>query len=205
MSLKQRREREKQAMRQGILEASRHLARQKGWSAVTIRKIAEQIEYSPPMVYEYFASKEDMLLELLREGFRLLAATMRRAFDATEDDEERLLRIGEAYCQFVSTYPELYQVMHSLGGLPLDTQERMLGIQETSGIALEALITWAQAKRVTLDDPAEMVDVLWASLHGLVCLYIIYCPQEADHRAERLARRTIQSLLNAWSFSLRAG
>lgn len=201
MGFKQRREREKQAMRQGILEASRHLARQEGWSAVTIRKIAEQIEYSPPMVYEYFASKEDLLLELLREGFHLLAATMQRAFREAEDGEERLLRIGEAYCQFARTYPELYQVMHGLGGVPLDAQERMLAAQEICEIALEALTIWAQTRSVTLDDPAEAADMLWALLHGMVSLYIIGRFQEENHRAERLARRTIQSLLKAWSLS----
>ncbi|GER87318.1 TetR family transcriptional regulator [Dictyobacter vulcani] len=204
MGLKQRREREKQAMREGILEAARHLARQEGWSAVTIRKIAEQIEYSPPMVYEYFASKEDLHLELLRGGFRLLAAAMQRAFEATEDGEERLLRIGEAYCQFAHMYPELYQMMHGLGGVPLDAQERMLAAQEICQIVLEALTLWTQTRSVTLDDPAEAVETLWAVLHGVVSLYIVDRPQEEDHRAERLAWRTIQSLLTAWSFSLRA-
>ena len=202
MTLKQRRAREKQALREGILEASRSLARQEGWSAVTIRKIAAQIEYSPPMVYEYFASKGDLLLELLREGFRLLAATMQRAFEATRDGEERLLNIGEAYCQFARTYPELYQVMHGLGGVPLDAQERMLAAQEICQISLDALTTWARARSVTLDDPAEAVETLWAVLHGVVSLYIVDRPQGEDRRAERLARQTIKSLLAAWSLFL---
>jgi AcrR family transcriptional regulator len=204
VGLKQRREREKQAMRQGILEAARHLARQEGWSAVTIRKIAEQIEYSPPMVYEYFASKEDLLLELLREGFRLLAATIQRAFDTTENCEERLLRIGEAYCQFARVYPELYQVMNGLGGVPLDAQERMLAAQEVCRIVWEALTTWTQTRGVTLDDFDEAVDILWALVHGLVSLYVVDRPQEESPRAEQLARRTIQSLLKAWNFSVQA-
>jgi len=204
MGLKQRREREKQAMRQGILEAARHLARQEGWSAVTIRKIAEQIEYSPPIVYEYFASKEDLLLELLREGFRLLAAAMQRAFDSTEDCEEQVLRSGEAYCRFAHVYPELYQVMYGLGGVPLDSQERMLAAQEVCRITLKALTAWAQSKGVTLDDPDEAVEILLALLHGLVSLYAVDRSQQEDSRAERLARRTIQSLLKAWSLSFQA-
>src|SRR5437879_7057815 len=149
MSLKQRREREKQAMRQGILEAARQLARTEGWSAVTIRKIAEQIEYSPPMVYEYFASKDDLLLEILREGYRDLATTMQHAFHATEDSEQRLLNIGNAYCQFARAYPELYQVMHGLGGVPLEAQERMFAAREVCQITLEALTAWTQSNGVT--------------------------------------------------------
>src|SRR5690242_14625265 len=93
LNLKKRRDLEKQAMRRGILDAARRLARQEGWSAVTIRKIAEQIQYSSPMVYEYFSSKDDLLLALLREGFSELAMTMRRASQAAVEPEEHLLQI----------------------------------------------------------------------------------------------------------------
>lgn len=201
MGLKKRREREKLALRQGILEAARQLARTEGWSAVTIRKIADQVEYSPPMVYEYFASKEALLLELLREGFRLLAAALQRAFFSTTDREERLLKIGDAYCAFARSYPELYQVMYGLGGVPLDTQERMLAVQDVCRITLEALSTWAQTNGVTLADPDEAVQLLWAFLHGLVSLFVIDRSESESHQAERLARHAIQNLLQAWSLS----
>lgn len=201
MSLKQRREREKLAMRQGILEAARQLARTEGWSAVTIRKIADRIEYSPPMVYEYFASKDDLLLELLREGYRDLAATMQKASHAIEDSEQRLLSIGNAYCQFARAYPELYQVMNGLGGVPLEAQERMLAAREVCRITLEALTAWTQSHGVILADPDEKVEILWALLHGLVSLYIIDRSQDETLRAEQLAQQTLQSLLAAWSLS----
>ena len=115
MGIKQRREREKQEVRQGILTAAREIARQEGWQSVTIRKVAERIEYSPPTIYEYFENKEDILLELLREGFRQLSAALRRAWESTEDCEQRLMNMVEAYWQFAMSQPELYQVMNGLG------------------------------------------------------------------------------------------
>ncbi len=69
MGSKQRRQRERQELRQAILAAARDIAAREGWQAVTIRKVAEAIEYTPPIIYEYFASKEALLFELLREGF----------------------------------------------------------------------------------------------------------------------------------------
>jgi AcrR family transcriptional regulator len=198
MGLKQRREREKQALREGILDAARQIARTEGWPAVTIRKIADQIEYSPPMVYEYFASKEDLLLELLREGFRQLSTAMQRAFLSTSDEEERFLRIGDAYCQFAQTSPELYQVMHGLGGIPLDTQERMLAVQEVCRVSRDALIIWAQARGITLADPDEEVKLFWAMLHGLVSLFVIDRPQDDVQLAKRLARLALQRFLKVY-------
>jgi AcrR family transcriptional regulator len=58
-------------MKQAILAAARDIAAQEGWQAVTIRKVADRIEYSRPMIYEHFENKDAVLLELMREGFRL--------------------------------------------------------------------------------------------------------------------------------------
>src|SRR6266702_4636629 len=100
MGIKQRREREKLEVRQGILTAAREIAQHEGWQAVTIRKVAERIEYSPSMIYEYFASKETILLELHSEGFRLLALSLNAARSSSEDREERLIDMAEAYWEF---------------------------------------------------------------------------------------------------------
>src|SRR2546421_2393952 len=124
MGIKQRREREKQEVRQGILTAAREIALHEGWQAVTIRKVAERIEYSPSMIYEYFASKEAILLELHSEGFRLLALSLNVARNSHEDYEERIVGMAEAYWEFAMRNPELYQVMHGLNGVPLDCSEK---------------------------------------------------------------------------------
>jgi len=71
MGIEERRDRERQEMKQAILAAARDIAAQEGWQAVTIRKVADRIEYSPPMIYGHFENKDAVLLELMREGFRL--------------------------------------------------------------------------------------------------------------------------------------
>src|SRR6266704_4086409 len=103
MGIKQRREREKQEVRQAILTAAREIARQEGWQSVTIRKVAERIEYSPPTIYEYFENKEDILLELLRESFERLRDGMQAAQATTEDPELRVLNVMRAFRVFVFT------------------------------------------------------------------------------------------------------
>ena len=69
MGIRERRQRQRQELRGGILAAAREIASTEGWRAVTIRRIAERIEYSPPVLYEYFDSKDDILLELARMGY----------------------------------------------------------------------------------------------------------------------------------------
>src|SRR2546422_5950748 len=112
---KQRRERQRQELRQAILTAARDIAAREGWQAVTIRKVAEAIEYTPPIIYEHFASKEALLLELLREGFRQVGQLIQTTQARGGSPEHVLVQVALAYWRFAFTSPELYQLMHSLG------------------------------------------------------------------------------------------
>jgi AcrR family transcriptional regulator len=72
MGIKERHERDREAVRRAILDAARELFVREGYANVSIRKIAERIEYSPAAIYSYFPSKDDVFFELAEEGFRLL-------------------------------------------------------------------------------------------------------------------------------------
>lgn len=198
MGSKQRRERERQELRQAILTAARDIAAREGWQAVTIRKVAEAIEYTPPMIYEYFASKEALLLELLREGFRQVGQII-QAIGARGDPADNLLtQVALAYWRFAFTAPELYQVMHGLDGVPFGTSETppearsaFAAVRETVHAALEA----HGVERADLDGD---VDILWSTLHGLISLTMAGRIAGGESRAVTLVERAVQDLLRAW-------
>ena len=75
MGVKERQEREREATARAILDAARDLFVAEGYDNVSIRKIAERIEYSPAAIYSYFPSKDDIFLALAEEGFRMLAGS----------------------------------------------------------------------------------------------------------------------------------
>ena len=72
MGIKERQERDREAVRRSILDAARELFVSEGFHNVSIRKIAERIEYSPAAIYGYFPSKDDIFFDLAEEGLRLL-------------------------------------------------------------------------------------------------------------------------------------
>src|ERR1043166_4167468 len=72
MGIKERQERDRESVRRGILDAARELFVSEGYQNVSMRKIAERIEYSPAAIYGYFPSKDDIFFALAEEGFRLL-------------------------------------------------------------------------------------------------------------------------------------
>jgi AcrR family transcriptional regulator len=206
MGSKERRDRERHELRQSILAAARDIAAQEGWQSVTIRKVADRIEYSPPTIYEHFASKEAILLKLMREGFQLLLERVDADVHAAGDPEARILGIALAYWQFAWDYPELYQVMHGLGGVPFCADdaagEHAMGAPPPEAKALFQLSMDAVKDMAPLDGPSctdleASVHILWATLHGLVALTMAGRIEGGREQAAPLVQRAVRDFLAA--------
>jgi AcrR family transcriptional regulator len=109
-----RRLREKQKIKQRILDAARELAAKEGWQAVTMRKIADKIEYTPPIVYEYFDGKEGIFQELIYLGFNTIHDEIERVKQTQADPKKLLFSISLIWWDFARKNMDLYQLMFSL-------------------------------------------------------------------------------------------
>jgi AcrR family transcriptional regulator len=198
MGIKQRRERERQEIRQSILSAAQTIAAEEGWQAVTTRKVAERIEYSQPTIYEYFENKEAILLALLHYGYERMLQAMQQAAEKIEDPEERLLAISEAYWNFAFTSPELYQVMHGLRGVVFGQPETPPEAKQTFALMRESVMSWAEMTNTDLAEPDDAVDALWGVVHGLTTLAMDGRIAQGSVRAKRILLRTLRELLFAW-------
>src|SRR5205085_1361185 len=106
----ERRERERLDLRTRILDAARELFIAEGFEAVSMRKIADKIEYSPTAIYLHFKDKTDLIRELCDEDFRSFAARFLELAQIP-DPVERLRRAGQAYLEFGLTHPGHYRLM----------------------------------------------------------------------------------------------
>jgi len=206
MGIKQRRESERQEMRQemrqSILSATREIAAEEGWQAVTTRKVAERIEYSQPTIYEYFENKEGMILALLRSGYQQLVTVMQEAFASTDDPEARLLAMTEAYWDFAFRSPELFQVMHGLAGISFGRYghpDTPVEVKQSFGLAREAMEQWAQARGVERADITDLVEARRSLLHGFITLALARRIAGGPDRAKHILQETMKDLLFAWS------
>jgi AcrR family transcriptional regulator len=111
MASKDRILRLKEETRVNILDAAFHIVKKEGWQALSMRKIAEEIEYTAPIIYEYFANKEAILEALSKQGFLLLTQQMQAASDQVSTPEEKLEAVWMAYWNFAFAEKELYQLM----------------------------------------------------------------------------------------------
>jgi AcrR family transcriptional regulator len=76
MGIKERHDRDRSAVRESILHAARELFVTEGYRTVSMRKIAERIEYSPAAIYGYFGSKDEIFYAR-RRGFRMMRESSR--------------------------------------------------------------------------------------------------------------------------------
>lgn len=201
VGIAERRERERQELRQAILTAARDLAREGGWGAVTIRKVAERVEYSPPAIYEYFASKEAILNALIRYGYGELLARVREGARA-EQPRERILQAADAAWAFAMENPALYRAMYGLDGMPFRTgeplpEERALyaALRETVALYRDEPVETSSPQPNGLDGDVE---ILLATVGGLIAAALAGRIAGEPKRAQRLVKRAVRTLLDQW-------
>jgi AcrR family transcriptional regulator len=183
MGSRERRQREKLETRDKILEAARELFVRDGYDGVSMRKVAEKIEYSPTTIYLHFADKESLFKELCVRDFAHLARVFqegaRRPQAAHADPAQRLLQAGMGYIQFGAQYPNHYKLMfmtpHPKPRLDKCDDERK-GKPELDAYAflkhgVQQAVS-AGVFRKGLDDVELISQTLWAAVHGVISLEI---------------------------------
>jgi AcrR family transcriptional regulator len=110
MGVSERRAREKEALRQSILDAASQLVVEQGHQSLSIRKIAEKIEYAPSTIYLYFQDKYEILASICVEVFDRLSAKLLE-LQETEPDTLTMLKKGlRCYIEFGLANPSYYMV-----------------------------------------------------------------------------------------------
>jgi len=185
MGTKERRAREKVETRDLILAAAREMFASDGVEAVTMRAIADRIEYTPTALYHHFPSKQALLTELCERDFASLAQHF-RGKPVPADPIERLFGIGEAYLQFAVEHPAQYRFMFMTVLPPLEHAEGF--VEETREdpernaylvlrSACEAVIKTGRL-RPEYKDPDQVAQIFWSMTHGLISLQIVKHSQE---------------------------
>ena len=123
MGIKERQQRERDRIREAILTAARELFVSDGYRNVSMRKIADRIEYSPAAIYSYFRSKDDIFFELAEEGFRKLAEHIVGAVERVPDPLNRLRQGLLAFYGFSKIHPEYFELMFVDRSVPQISQD----------------------------------------------------------------------------------
>ncbi|MGH9308220.1 MAG: TetR/AcrR family transcriptional regulator, partial [Vicinamibacterales bacterium] len=196
-----RQEREREAVYRAILDAARDLFVAEGYQNVSIRKIADRIEYSPAAIYSYFPSKDDIVFALAEEGFRLLFSG--RVGDDSATGLDGLRQAFWNLYEFSRTHPEHFALMFVDRSVPRISRnwERFAFIGEMKqrlSRMIQRAVDEGQLPQGT--NPHAVFRILGAAVVGAAVLQL--CSRLAPGEdPDALARDTIEAALTG----LRAG
>jgi AcrR family transcriptional regulator len=181
MGIAERKQRQKEEVRESILRAAWALVLEEGWQALSIRKIADAIEYSVPVIYSHFENKEAILQEFLQQGFRLLNQDLQNASEQTQQPAGQLEAIAHAYWNFAFRNKEYYQLMYGLGMPTCETVRQVPELGRFAEIVQAPIQQLIASSGQPETNPLLKFHTFWSMLHGLVSINMVNrtaCPDE---------------------------
>ena len=170
MCIAERRQRQKEEIKKHILSTAWQMVKEDGWEAVSIRKIADAIEYSAPVIYDHFENKEALLWEFAKEGFRILSKKIQRAKDTSDEPKEQLKAMADAYWNFAFKNKEFYQLMFGIGMPGCEIEKcfpERLGFRS---LVMEPITSIISEGTNSHANPCLKYYTFWSILHGLISM-----------------------------------
>ncbi|CAG4998660.1 hypothetical protein DYBT9275_02050 [Dyadobacter sp. CECT 9275] len=197
MGIVERRERLRIQVRSDIVKTAKEIAREDGWTAVSIRKIAEVIEYSPPILYEYFESKDKLLEAIRMEGFDFLQAEFLKIKTHFSNPQKQLVEVAQCIWNFSVTNPEVFQVMFNLEGAFCDSKKVYSQVMSIKGNPVWEMIAMLRPK--SGEAVTKTYYEWWCLTYGFISITMTTQPLHAFAQAEPVymegVRRFIRSIM----------
>ncbi|HSH45079.1 MAG TPA: TetR/AcrR family transcriptional regulator [Longimicrobiales bacterium] len=173
--------REGEDLRQRIMSAAGEIVGNQGLDALSMRAIALRIGYSPATIYLYFRDKDELLGQVMNEGFHRLEATMRRELMSLPEGAtslEQYRATGKAYARFALENTGYFQAMFrqpkvpNLIICPEPREDRVPGEEAAWDFGLTLVERVLEDMGVPVRRPEHVAMAGWGMVHGMVSLYL---------------------------------
>jgi AcrR family transcriptional regulator len=170
MGIAERRLRQRDEVRSSILATAWQIVKEEGWQSLSIRKIADAIEYSVPVIYDHFPCKEAILLEFGKDGFRSLSKKIQQARSRSDDPAEQIHAMADAYWNFAFKNKEYYQVMFGLGMACSEMEKCMPEKSDFRNLVMEPIAAVVEKNKKQDVNVCLKYHTFWSVLHGLISI-----------------------------------
>ena len=170
MGITERRLRQKEEVRSRILSTAWQMVKEEGWQSLSIRKIADAIEYSVPVIYDHFENKETIMLEFAKEGFQLLSKRIQKAREKSNNPAEQIKAIADAYWNFAFKNKQHYQLMYGMGMQGCEIEKCFPERGYLRNAVIEPIASLISKSKHPDVDPCLKYFTFWSILHGLISI-----------------------------------
>jgi len=170
MGTTERRLRAKEQIRSAIMDTAWQMVKEEGWQSLSIRKIADAIEYSVPVIYDHFENKEAILAEFGLVGFDLLSKKIKQAKEKHAEPVGQLKAMADAYWNFALKNKEYYQLMYGVGMACCGKEKNMDDKDSFDSLIMDSIEKIISKSKQPATSVCLKYHTYWSILHGLVSI-----------------------------------
>ncbi|HEY0298419.1 MAG TPA: TetR/AcrR family transcriptional regulator [Arachidicoccus sp.] len=197
MASKDRILRLKEETRCKILAAAIDISRGEGWQALSMRKIADKIDYTAPIIYEYFANKEALLEELTLMGYRKLSLLIQERVVGCNTPEEKITAMWRAYWDFAFAEKEFYQLMFGVEVNCCQFNQKGHDFELPAELIWDVIETFPGVKGKEESDICKIYYTYWSVVHGLVSINLVKPDAVPDAISQEVFDNAIHAITNS--------
>jgi AcrR family transcriptional regulator len=196
MGIAERRLRQKEEVRAAILKAAWDIVAKEGWQALSIRKIADAIEYSVPVIYDHFANKEAILFEFTTKGFCMLNERIGKEVKRHPEPQQQIRAIAYAYWEFAFGNKEYYRLMYGLGMPTCETIGQIPQLKTFTELILAPINKLIAESKNPDTDSMLKLHTFWSMLHGLISINMMESQAKKDELNEKVLKDMIDGFIS---------
>ena len=199
MGIQERKARQKEALRQQIIQAATDLFLKEGYEGTSIRKIARAIEYSPATLYLYFDDKQAIFKAILANAYEEFLSFLKSA-KIIADPLSRLQEMYKKYIKFAFKYPSYYDILYMEPATAISDDEVNYASQ-TNQLFADTIRECKKSGYFIRHEADALALSVWSFAHGLVSLRL---RQRLDRFTDKEWEIHLEQTLREFSTILRA-
>ncbi|MCB9456935.1 MAG: TetR/AcrR family transcriptional regulator [Anaerolineaceae bacterium] len=191
-------ERRKSKTREDIIDTAHRMIIQGGLERLSLRALADGIDYSPAALYRYFDSKNDLIDSVRDRCFSRLNAYILRRVQSCVTAAEQLFQGGLAYIEYAAQHPADYHLMFQL-------EPSHVTRLENRDTTMQALIAIIQTGIETGEfKPREgyssrtIAYHCWVTVHGLAMLQTTILQDEVKD-VQIMSHQILKAVINGFT------
>lgn len=162
------------SLREDILKVSRTLLIEKGFSKMSMRKIAAEADVTATSIYLHFKNKDELLLALIEDSIAHLAEALENSLNGQTDAISKLEALADAFLNFALERPQEYEIIYMVRPeeMPKFPKEKFQQVRKIYEMLAEIIQQGQEEGQLEVDDPLVSAYIVWAQLHGVVSVIL---------------------------------
>ncbi|UIR57180.1 TetR/AcrR family transcriptional regulator [Sphingobacterium sp. SRCM116780] len=195
MGVSERKLRDQEKIKQQIIDQSWLIVQEEGWHSLSIRKIADAIEYSIPVIYKHFENKDAIVEYFTKIGFALLADQLALTVKQNKPADQQLNNLAVSYWNFAFENKKYYEIMFGLGIPKCEVVNSVKEMKAASDVMMNCIARCMEEHQIDNSNLYLKLKTFWSILHGIIAIELISNQETNPEEVSPILKDAIQGFI----------